>query len=246
MRKLRLLFLLFILPCSLCPTRATPSATPSAPPATLTTATLTTASAESSTYACVLSKETFLYAEQNENTGLFLIPCTYYVRVTAMGSEFCAVEYQTNSAEYRAVQGYCKTNELHFVDFTPVRPFVYYTLDLTYRLADGGSVLTGENMLTEWTVRAAWYGEYKIGSAVFYYVYANNQFGYVPKTEEVYFEQNTDYEPSSPTNGSAEQSETETDFFRVVVIVSLVAFALGLIYIIFRPGNKPHLPDEDE
>ena len=66
--------------------------------------------------------DVWLYAEENEESGLFLLPYTYYVRVVERGEPFSAVVYGTDEAPYRAVKGYCKTELLTFVGFVPSAP----------------------------------------------------------------------------------------------------------------------------
>lgn len=56
------------------------------------------ASPAAEVYAVAARNDVWLYAEENEESGLFLLPYTYYVRVEERGEEFSSVVYGTDEA----------------------------------------------------------------------------------------------------------------------------------------------------
>lgn len=194
---------------------------------------------ETESYACILSERTYLYADQSEESGLFLIPNTYYVKVLEQGAEYSYVEYAADSGLYRAVRGYCKSEALTPVDFTPARPFVNLTVSLTYRL-DGASSLVGGDLALI-TVEAAYYGDYTVGSTQYCYVCANGKFGYVPRPE-ISYEPNEDYLPEAPPV-SAENPDTP---FSLYILIGALCLGLVLILLLsLRPAKKQSAPRND-
>jgi hypothetical protein len=199
----------------------------------------TYAAEEKYQYACILGADTYLYSSADENTGLFIIPKTYYVKVIGEGTEFCHVQYMTDTYLYKAVTGYCKTSDLSFVDFAPECPYLFYTLELTYYfegyLEDS---ITGDNFLYEHNVTAAYYGDYKIGSSTYCYILLDGAFGYVPKNMEIIYEENTEYTKVDNEEGSDSVTDTNLSSLRVVLLIILTLFTLALVYFIFRPHTK--------
>ncbi|MGN1234949.1 MAG: hypothetical protein ACI4U2_03100 [Christensenellaceae bacterium] len=207
-------------------------------PAFISRADSTEANPTEGTYACVLSDATYLYRESSDATGLFLIPEHYFVKVTAIGVDYCVAEYGDGTTGYPTVTGYCKTKELSFVDFIPKCPYASATFDLTYRLE--GSIPSLGDALSVRTVKATYYGDYRVGSTTYCYVYADGEFGYVPKPE-LTIEPNTEYvqseEPVSPP------TRETTD---AIPLICLAGIALLAVLIVFLRTKRTPVPDFDE
>ncbi len=200
-------------------------------------------------YAVADSPNVYLYAEREENAGLFLIPHTYYVRVTALGEPFCAVEYHTDEPPYKKISGYCKKSELLFVDFIPARPYLKKQISVTYTLPESGKLPSGDDFLESVSVDYLFYGEFPVGSARYYYVYGNGSFGYLPATEEIVYEKNTDY--LTEASGNVEEPPvTENEPLDGVQIFFLVALCIGVLAVVLfvvRGKKQPELlRDENE
>ena len=213
-----------------------------------------TASAESSatqiptqgTYACIL-EESFFYSIPNENSGLFLLPKTYYVRLLEYGSEYCKIEYGTDNVYSKRLVGYTKTNQLTFVDYVPKCPYLYYLFDVTYRIDD--SVNANSSFLDQITMTCAYYGDYKIGSKTYCYVLREERFGYVTKPISVYYEENTEYaeylenlqaSASAPSeNDSLGSAKTNISPLHVAILVALCLLIPLLAALILKPPRRP-------
>ncbi len=183
-------------------------------------------------YAVATTDSVYLYQEKTEDSGLFLIPHTYYVKILSVEEDYCKVEYHTEREDYQAVVGYCKTDELLFVNFIPERPYLVYELSVTYSLPTQGSFPSVDGAFSTVTVNYLFYGEFPIGSAKYYYVYGNGAFGYLPATQAVDYEKNTDYltalpsPPSTAPDVEAGESSASTVFVLVALALSAAVIAL--------------------
>lgn len=200
------------------------------------------AETSSENFACVGTENVYLYSSKNEKDGLFIIPQTYYVKIIEKGDDFCLVQYLIESSSTKAITGYCKTSELIFVDFTPSRPFLYYSYYLTYYLDGYQNTTPQNNNLSTYKVKCHYYGDYVIGSTTYHYVLVNGEFGYVPQTVTINYEKNTDYLKSSSNEKNNPTSENNPINSSNVLYISLVfglcAVAVAVVYFIFKPSKK--------
>ena len=187
-------------------------------------------------YAVAPTEDVWFYAGESEEERLFLLPCTYYVRVLGEGGEFCAVEYCEDDAPYKKLIGYCRTEQLLFVDFVPARPYLREQVTLTYSLPDAGGL--GDPALTQVERTFVYYGERTEGDQLYYYVYDGAAFGYVPAAEHIAYERNDDY--LEAVSGSGEEGTQETPAsssigaVQIVVICILCAAAVAVAVLVLR------------
>ncbi len=201
---------------------------------------------ESELYAVADAKNVYLYTEPNDNAGLFAIPYTYYVKITALGDPFCCVEYQEELAPYRKIAGYCKKAELTFVDFIPRRPYLKREITVTYTLPNSSPALS-DQFLQSVDVTYLFYGTFTVGSAQYCYVYGDGKFGYIPVTEEIEYDLNTDY--LVPASGAAD-SENESarqslSGVRIFLICLACASVVAIAVFVLRGKKSPTPPRED-
>lgn len=202
-------------------------------------------------YACIV-EETFFYSVPDDNSGLFLLPRTYYVRLLEYGYTYSKIEYLTDDAYTKKLVGYARTEDLTFVDYVPVRPYLYYLFDVTYTL-DSGSA-NNSTFLDKITMTCAYYGDYKIGSKTYCYVLRETQFGYIPKPPTLVFEENTEYAeylkeleasasaPSEPQEDEPQKSSVSP--MHVAILVALCLLVPLLAALILKPPRRP--PYESE
>ena len=133
------------------------------------------AAEDDAAFARITREGVYLYSEPDEDAGLFELPQSWFVRVTARLGGYCAVAYLSDTPERTAVYGYCKEEELTFVGYTPETPFLSYTVDVTFSAGDPS---LPDGFLTTYTVSAAYYGRFSYGSATYYYVELEGRFGY--------------------------------------------------------------------
>lgn len=194
-------------------------------------------------YACILS-ECYFYATRNERRGLFLIPETYFVKILDLADDFCRVEYLYDDDYTKRLVGYVKTSDLTFVDFTPKRPYLYRIFDVTYTIDENVSIESG--ILDSFTVTCAYYGDYRIGAQTYCYVLRGNEFGYVPKPENLVYDENPEYAdylasqtpPSESVSGTNQNSEKGNPT-QIAILIALCLLVPVLAALILKQPNRP-------
>ena len=137
-----------------------------------------TGDAETPAYARVEQDGVYLYRSPSAEAGLFVLPRSYFVRLTGEAGDYYAVEYLSGTAGRTAVYGYCLRSDVTPVDYQPATPYLYYAVDVTFRTGEAAGLPAG--FFTEYTVSAPYYGSFRFGSSTYYYVELNGAFGYVP------------------------------------------------------------------
>lgn len=213
-----------------------------------------TASAEEQPlYAVADSQNVWFYAAENEESGLFLLPYTYYVKILRRGTLYCAVEYLDDVAPYKSISGFCKTSDLLFVDFVPVRPFLKMQITVSYTVENTTGTWMGKGTFDKLQKTYVYLGTSYLGTARFYYVYADGVFDYVPATGEILFELNDDYlQSTGGTGGDVGDTPLENPVPTAglsgaqIAIVCLAAGALVVIAAFVLRGKKspPPLPED--
>lgn len=202
------------------------------------------AKADSNAYAYVNGSDVYFYTTRDENRGLFLLPKTYFVKILAIEEDFCKIEYLYDDAYYKKLTGYAKTQQLIFVDFTPVRPYLYQLIDLRYTIEGAPTDSSSFNQIT---VTCAYYGEYKVGSQTYAYVLRNNEFGYVPKPANLNVVENTEYTdrlqtPSSPSNTTTENTMSPLQIGALIAVCLLVPTVVASLS---KTPKNPHNYEEE-
>ncbi len=201
-------------------------------------------------YAVAARGDVWLYAEENEESGLFLLPYTYYVRVTERGEEYSAVVYGEDAAPYRAVKGYCKTEMLTFVDFIPERPFLQLEVTVTYTVP-GTSSEMGNGTFDEIERAFHYYGTSYLGTQRYFYVLSDGVFDYIPAARDVNYELNTDYltETAGPAPEEPPASEPAPSAalsgWQIAALVLGGAAVAAIAFFVLR-GRRSPAPSEGE
>ena len=205
--------------------------------------------AEDNGYACIRSENVYLYSEENDKSGLFILPYTYYVKVLSSGVKYSYVEYLSDGPNTRKINGYCKNSELTFVDYVPVRPYLYYTLDVTYYIEDASPSIKDDDFLSTITITCAYYGEYRVGSKLYCYVLREGTFGYIPKPADLSYELNDEYDNHTPDESDApagnfgdHETMPPAQIASLVLLCILVPVIAALI---LRPPKKPPYESEE-
>ena len=200
-------------------------------------------------YAVAARADVWLYAEENEDSGLFLLPYTYYVRVLERGEEYSAVIYGEDAAPYRTVEGYCKTDMLTFVDFVPERPFLKLEVTVTYTVP-GSSSQMGNGTFDEIERTFHYYGTSYLGTQRYFYVLSDGVFDYIPAARDVNYELNTDY--LTETVAPAPEEEPEAGPSSGLSALEIAALVLGVVavaaiaFFVLRGRKSPAPSDESD
>ncbi len=200
------------------------------------------ARAEETLYAVAESADVWFLETESEDSKLFCIPRTYYVKVLSKGEKFSLCEYLRDSAPYRKVRGYCLTDSLKFVDFVPVRPFLFREVTVEYVLP-GASLGDGKFSGKEETF--VYYGYRYENGQLYFYVGKNGEFDYIPADEELTFELNTDFlpDPEAPAAGGKISDGLSAV---QIVLITLAAVAVLVVAVFVAHGRKTAPPENFE
>lgn len=196
-------------------------------------------------YAVAEDDNVYFYSQADDKSGLFILPRTYYVRVLAVGEPFCRVEYQEDVLPYKKLTGYCRKGELTFVDFVPARPFLNKEISVTYTLPESGSPV-GETFGSI-EVSYLYYGSYRAGTSLFYYVCSDGKFGYVPAAEELTYDLNTDYlsAVSGTEEPPAESGKTSSLSPAQIVAVCVICLSAAAVAVFVVRGKRKPAPRDE-
>ncbi len=204
------------------------------------------ARAEAPAYARITAADTWLYEQPDPQTGLFILPETYFVRITGTDGEYYAVSYLSDTQGREAVRGYCLQEEVTPVDYLPEVPFLVYDIEITYRAGED----LPEGFLGEYTVTAAYYGTYPYGSAECYCVRLDGKLGYIPAAacSPLDYAPNTEHTETDAAEPNAPAGKEGTGAAGIVLACALAVVALGGLYFLFRPvkARKPAAEDAEE
>ncbi len=186
-------------------------------------------------YACILSEDVYFYTAETEYSGIFTLPKTYYVKVLSIGERFTQVEYLTDTEHTKTLRGYCLTEQLTFVDYTPLNPYLYATFDVIYT-PEGGE--TGDQLLEKLTLTCGYYGDYSIGSKRYAYVLQNGEYAYVPRPDRFSYVENPEYE-NRITDPTPEEGTSAVNPVQIGVLAVLCLLVPLLSAIILKRGKSP-------
>lgn len=200
------------------------------------------ASAAETDYAVASTQEVWFYSSPDESSGLFLLPKSYYVKIVEESAPFMKVEYGDGTAVPR-IAGYCKRGSVTPVPFTPARPFLDKKVTLTYTLS--GS-FEGEFDSLEKTF--SYLGSTFRGTARYWYVYADGQFGYVAAEGEPEYELNVDYLTNDTAGGSPESPDSPRSPLtgvQIALVCIAVCAALAVSAFVFFSRKTPPVRREE-
>ncbi|MDE7440362.1 MAG: hypothetical protein K2N23_07645, partial [Clostridia bacterium] len=118
-------------------------------------------------YARADAKDIYFCKSNDLSTALFTIPYTYCVEIISTEGEWYRVKYADDVSIYKALYGYCKSENLTPVDDPPENIYLNMPVTVTFRAdAPEGSL----PVLNELNVTAAFYGTYYSGATAYSYV----------------------------------------------------------------------------
>ena len=197
------------------------------------------ARADEAGYAVAPTEDVWFYAAENEDSRLFLLPATYYVRVLEKGEVYSTVEYLTDDAPYKKLLGYCRTEQLLPVAFVPARPYLRKQVTLSYTLPDAGGLGTDGFADTERTF--VYYGDRPEAGQLYLYVLSEDGFGYLPADAPPVFERNED--PSASVSGETDAAAPVGGVQIAVIVLACVA-AVAIAVILLRGKRAPREQQE--
>lgn len=205
----------------------------------LSLASVHSASAQNAeSYACILTNDVYFHTSETPSAGIFALPKTYYVKVLSIGSPYTKVEYLTDGERTKKLTGYCLTEQLTFIDYTPVNPYLYATFDVIYT-AESGEI--GDSLLDKIILPCTYYGNYYMGAKEYAYVLQQGTFGYVPMPENFTFPLNDEYAARQQTGEILPTKEDDNGMGIALLIV--LCLLVPLLTALLVKSAKP-LPYE--
>lgn len=195
-----------------------------------------------SEWARIESENIYFYSQADTDSGLFILPRTYFVRLTGESGEFYSVEYLTGE---EALHGFCLQSDVTPVDYVPETPFLVYRTEVVFSI-EGDDL--PDSFITEYRVLADFYGTFLYGSSTYYYVSLEGLFGYVAASAcpPLDYPLNTEHTESESQQPTPNQS-TGINALNIVLICALSVAAIGAVYFLFRPARSPRpQPYSDE
>lgn len=194
--------------------------------------------AASSGYARADAKDVYFCEKKDLNYALFTIPYTYCVEILSSDGEWYYVKYAEDNSLYRALYGYCRTENLTPVSQPPENVYLNMPVTVTYKTETPSVPLP---VLNELNVTAAFYGTYYLGASAYSYVLYDGTFGYIQGANDGY-PLNEIPDPSPPAEDPPENGETNTTLIVALVLSGLAAAALLILY--FSGKRKYYRPDK--
>ena len=208
----------------------------------------THARADELRYAVAPDTNVWFYASESEDSRLFLLPETYYVRVLHAGDVYTAAEYLENDPPYRKVMGYCRTDALQFVDFIPSRPFLRRQITVSYTLGGTGAAPGYEFADVERTF--VYYGERYEHGQLYFYVLEGETFGFIPAEEPLDFERNDDWlaPPTVPSGGTGGEGteKPSSPVWQIVLLCAACVAAVAVAFLVLRGRRSAGGKDRTE
>ncbi len=208
-----------------------------------------TASA-SSNYLRVINEQTVFYSNANDNSALFYLPYTYYVKSLGDVGAFTHVEcYGTGGSP--ALDGYVKTLDLFDDGLIVNNPFVNLTITTaTTSVLYTDSTLTTpiQYVFAERNLR--YYGSYLYQDKNVYYVEYNGKLGYI-KESDVYPFAIPNHpneltfippaEPDLPVDGNPNTPPEQTeDLLSLKIIIIVCLLFAGIVALFVALKHKPN------
>lgn len=176
------------------------------------------------------AKDVYFCERKDLSYALFAIPYTYCAEVLSADGEWYYVRYAADKPPYRALYGYCRSENLTPLDEPPENTY----LDMPVTVAFRADAPTGGSLpvLNELNVTAAFYGVYYSGATAYSYVLYDGKFGYV-------YGANDDYPLNElPTPPPPDEVKSDgganTKLITVLALTGAAAVALVILYLTGR------------
>ena len=212
-------------------------------------------------FARIFSDDVYIFSDEAATDGIFILPRTYFVKITEYSPETCRAVYCYEDYDYaRSVYGFVKTRELTFVSDPPrLRSF-----PLLFPEFEGKGYFYKNNRFdSTYSVSSAekdafFYGYYLSGNGKYCYVLQDGKFGYYSADlfGKIDVPAHPDPKPAEIVAPSSDDDEVtpapaekffDDDARKAVFIAVTCVVAVGLTYLIFLPRRrKEELPDEED
>ena len=196
-----------------------------------------------SEYRRVINDTTPFYKSTLDESPLFFLPYTYYVKVLSQSNNFCHVEINSENGQL-GIDGFVPTEQLFYDGQEVLSPYLNLditTVDTTVLYADAELSSPIQYIFPNRSL--LYFGELQaLGGKLFYVAY-NNKLGYVKESDVMPFVINNHpneltfiVEPTPDENQSATNSMGDFSNIKTAIIVCLLL--AGLIALLIALLNK--------
>ena len=193
-------------------------------------------------YKRVINANTPFYSNVLDQTPLFYLPYTYYVKILNEINDFSHVEICGDNGQV-AIDGFVPTEMLFFDGQQVLYPYLNFkvkTIDTTLLYLDAELSTPTQYIFAEREL--TYYGEFLSGQGKVFYVSYNNRLGYVKETDIYPF--TIENHPNELTFLPKEEPMEESampnnqDFFSIKYIIIACLLFAGLFALFIALNNK--------
>ena len=193
-------------------------------------------------YKRVINDTTPFYSNTLDQTPLFYLPYTYYVKVLDEIGNFSHVEICGDNGQI-AIDGFVPTEMLFFDGQQVLYPYLNFkvkTLSTTLLYLDADLSTPSQYIFAEREL--TYYGEFVGAQGKVFYVSYNNRLGYIKETDTYPFtiENHTNELTFLPKEEPIEESvkQSSQDFFSIKYIIIACLLFAGLFALFVALNNK--------
>lgn len=182
-------------------------------------------------YARADARDVYFCEKKDLKYALFTIPYTYCVEILSTDGEWYYVKYAEDNGVYRALYGYCLSQNLTPLENPPDKKYLSKTVTVTFK---SDSPVGSLPVLSELNVTAAFYGTYYSGASAYSYVLYDGNFGYI-------YGANDDYplnEIPKPSEENPTAAPTESDNTKLITALVLGGIAVAALVAVYFMGLK--------
>ena len=213
---------------------------------------ITRASAETvANWARVVEEDVYLYSTEEDSQRSFVLEKSYYVQILSETDKMYFVSVMQNEADFPQITGYVYKSRVLLCSVPPLSPY-YPAVKVTVNNGSAAVRLSplrsSPALVTALTAqKLSYYGKIVSEGETWYFVQYGGKLGYV-QAEDV-TAPNVPLHPSplpsapavsTPSDISPEPelpAETNSPAAEILLIVFVVALAVGLTLALFLPGN---------
>ncbi|MBQ3234794.1 MAG: hypothetical protein IJA97_01375 [Clostridia bacterium] len=213
----------------------------------LQTANFFPVSAQTDSYARILSNSIYIYQDQSLQEPMFAVPYSYYVKVEERTDGVVRVSY--GDGDYPKIYGFMKESELSFVDYVPTSPYsvIKVSTDISDILWSDAELKTPYFNVPKNEI-LYYYGEIEKNDVVTCFVYYSKKLGYVDKASLNPFSITPNPDPLPEIDGEQEENPPDTEsatkinplgeHIQVIIIVGISIVSISVVYFLFKPSKN--------
>lgn len=190
------------------------------------------AHAATARYARADARNIYFCERKDLNYALFTIPFTYCVEILSTDGEWYYVKYAEDAYLYKALYGYCLSENLTPVEAPPENIYLNMPVIVTFRTDTPVGSLP---VLGEMNVTAAFYGTYYAGATAYSYVLYDGQFGYIYGANDNY-PLNEIPEPEPPPEEIKDGGGGSNS--KLITVLALTGLAVVTLIVLYFTSRK--------